>query len=189
MKLFFAAILLMASQSAVISEAQEPTNTLCIMAGIPLLGSDFSTINSYRVGRNFYGKTEKMEAWVVKHVDSLGANAVINHLVSQDFGFWPWQVVRPVATGTAIIWHNKTDGACKSLGGQVFQISRRAVTNITESIDENAISTVKALPEPPKEVQSEDFYDRLTKLDELRKKGIITDDEFEAKKKEILSGL
>ena len=33
---------------------------------------------------------------------------------------------------------------------------------------------------------TEDIYTRLTKLDDLRKKGIITDDEFNAQKKKIL---
>ncbi len=33
-----------------------------------------------------------------------------------------------------------------------------------------------------------DFYDKLLKLDDLRKKGIITDAEFEAQKAKILSG-
>jgi hypothetical protein len=41
---------------------------------------------------------------------------------------------------------------------------------------------------PPTIVQStDDLYAALTKLDDLRKKGILTDDEFQAEKKKILS--
>lgn len=41
---------------------------------------------------------------------------------------------------------------------------------------------------PPTIVQStDDLYAALTKLDDLRKKGILTDEEFQAEKKKILS--
>ena len=33
-----------------------------------------------------------------------------------------------------------------------------------------------------------DFYDKLLKLDDLRKRGILTDAEFEAEKKKLLEG-
>lgn len=36
--------------------------------------------------------------------------------------------------------------------------------------------------------QQQDIYTQLLKLDELRKKGIISEDEFEAQKKKILAG-
>lgn len=38
-----------------------------------------------------------------------------------------------------------------------------------------------------KQTQSDDLYIQLSKLDELHKKGILTDAEFEAEKKKILS--
>ena len=34
---------------------------------------------------------------------------------------------------------------------------------------------------------TDDLYAQLTKLDDLRKKGILTDEEFQAEKKKILS--
>ena len=37
-------------------------------------------------------------------------------------------------------------------------------------------------------IKSNDIYAELIKLDDLRKKGIITDAEFDAQKKKLLSG-
>lgn len=50
-----------------------------------------------------------------------------------------------------------------------------------------------AVPQPPSPAviserqAADDLYASLTKLDELRKKGILTDEEFQAEKKKILS--
>jgi hypothetical protein len=41
--------------------------------------------------------------------------------------------------------------------------------------------------ESPRTQATDDLYAQLTKLDELRKKGILTDEEFQAEKKKILS--
>jgi hypothetical protein len=35
---------------------------------------------------------------------------------------------------------------------------------------------------------TDDLYTELTKLDDLRKKGILTDEEFQAQKKKLLNG-
>jgi hypothetical protein len=40
---------------------------------------------------------------------------------------------------------------------------------------------------PPGHLTTDQLYDQLTKLDDLRKKGILTDDEFQAEKKKLLS--
>lgn len=43
-------------------------------------------------------------------------------------------------------------------------------------------------PEQPAPVQSKDTYTELLKLDDLRKRGVITDEEFATEKARILSG-
>ena len=40
---------------------------------------------------------------------------------------------------------------------------------------------------PPGRLTTDQLYEQLTKLDDLRKKGILSDDEFQAEKKKLLS--
>ncbi len=42
-------------------------------------------------------------------------------------------------------------------------------------------------PPPPPRLSTDDLYNELVKLDDLRKKGILTDDEFQAEKRKLLS--
>ena len=44
-------------------------------------------------------------------------------------------------------------------------------------------------PSAPKVDRSEDYYTRILKLDDLRRRGLITDEEFEAEKQAILRDL
>lgn len=44
-----------------------------------------------------------------------------------------------------------------------------------------------APPPPPAATPTDTLYNELTKLDELRKRGILTDEEFEAEKKKVLA--
>jgi hypothetical protein len=44
-----------------------------------------------------------------------------------------------------------------------------------------------AAPAPLPHLSTDDLYAELVKLDDLRKKGILTDDEFQAEKKKLLS--
>jgi hypothetical protein len=43
------------------------------------------------------------------------------------------------------------------------------------------------VPPAERHLSTDDLYAQLTKLDDLRKKGILTDDEFQAEKKKLLS--
>jgi hypothetical protein len=52
------------------------------------------------------------------------------------------------------------------------------------------VPTYAAAPPPPpapKQLTTDDLYASLMKLDDLRKKGILTDDEFQAEKKKLLT--
>jgi len=56
--------------------------------------------------------------------------------------------------------------------------------NIVIEKNENISGNIRTIDESKK---SSDIYAELVKLDDLRKKGILTDSEFEAQKKKILS--
>jgi hypothetical protein len=49
------------------------------------------------------------------------------------------------------------------------------------------VMTAPAAPAPPPRLNTDELYSELVKLDDLRKKGILTDDEFQAEKRKLLS--
>lgn len=71
------------------------------------------------------------------------------------------------------------------IGGAVVGASLGIYKNITKSkttTNESASSLTNE-----KTIDTTDVYDQLVKFDDLRKQGIITDDEFEQKKKALLA--
>ncbi len=50
-----------------------------------------------------------------------------------------------------------------------------------------AVPVAAAAPAAPPRLSTDELYTELVKLDDLRKKGILTDDEFQAEKKKLLS--
>jgi hypothetical protein len=124
---------------------------------------------------------------LVRRALNVGGNTIIYLNSSQRFGFWPWRVVRPVAYGQAVRWHSKTDSKCIEYRGQVFQISDAGVAHeITSSISSESNLLSGEDIEESAERAGSDLYRQLTKLEELRQMGIITEAEFQAEKKEIL---
>jgi putative oligomerization/nucleic acid binding protein len=83
--------------------------------------------------------------------------------------------------GTASKLDPVIDGMLQNVPGAVVpQNGQPAEVGIDQA---NAMSSPSVPASPP---QKEDIYSELTKLDELRKKGIITDAEFDAQKRKIL---
>ena len=74
-----------------------------------------------------------------------------------------------------------------------FSTGFTSATIIFKAVDPNSPEIAQAtaaspVAAPTSIVQStDDLYAALTKLDDLRKRGILTDDEFQAEKKKILS--
>jgi hypothetical protein len=49
------------------------------------------------------------------------------------------------------------------------------------------VAVAQAAPAAPPHLSTDELYTELVKLDDLRKKGILTDDEFQAEKKKLLN--
>ena len=87
---------------------------------------------------------------------------------------------------------------CPPASGNIFENVSAVVLNAWGSGEQNQEVPTNKSMDPPKVIgtqkgepkrqtePSKDIYVELTKLDELRKKGILTEDEFQAQKKKIL---
>ena len=93
----------------------QPSTPICLIKGTPT-NHQFTEIKRLKIGKGTYGSVTDLYPRIVDKTHKLGADAVIHYNASQRFGFWPWRLVRPVMTGTAIKWLS-TPPSCKSLGG------------------------------------------------------------------------
>ena len=107
--------------------------TICIFDYTPNI--KYESIKNYRSGSNFFGSVSSVMPKFLDYADRLNGNAIINYSGGQHFGFWPWRLVRPIVSGTAINWPNKNNKSCKELGGRIYAIkSNRKVFDITNQI-------------------------------------------------------
>ncbi|MYM62942.1 hypothetical protein [Pseudomaricurvus sp. HS19] len=107
--------LTLASLSAAANMAT--ANNLCLLSGTPGPEHGYDEIKRVKVAKRGYGSVNEMIPQLLNKARGLGADAVINYNGSQRFGFWPWQFVRPTATGTAIKWKQAANVDCESMGG------------------------------------------------------------------------
>jgi hypothetical protein len=75
------------------------------------------TIRSLKVAKGTYGGVKELLPTLTQQALADKADAIIDYNSSQRFGFWPWRVVRPVVTGTAIRWTEAPRKSCEALGG------------------------------------------------------------------------
>jgi hypothetical protein len=91
---------------------------MCLIPGKPVgQQGNYQTLRKLKVARQTYGSVVLVLPQLVKEARAAGADAIMDYNGSQRFGFWPWRLVRPVATGTAIKWAGGQPGDCASLGG------------------------------------------------------------------------
>ena len=128
----------------------------------------------------------------------IGADAIINLQTAQRFkGPMPWRITSPTGDGQAIkVLPESPKLNCLQIGGQLSDPSGSIVSYSTESsisvapetaprIESNPNGIGSSEPEAPREMEV-DLYKELLKLDDLRQRGILTDDEFQAEKKKLL---
>lgn len=98
--------------------AENPEKKLiCVLKGSPLPTDQYEVIRKMKIGKGSYGSVSEILPKLVDQARNLGADAIINYNGSQRFGFFPWRVVRPVVTGTAVTWAANTTPDCTALGG------------------------------------------------------------------------
>lgn len=123
-KLSLLSVLMFASVGSNAGDSLE----ICLITGQPPSDIKYEKIKKIKVGKNSYGSVIDILPTFAGKADSLGANAVVNYIGSQRFGFWPWRVVRPVVRGEAVKIDVKDGQTCKDLGGA--SIKKVIETNI-----------------------------------------------------------
>ena len=91
--------------------------SFCLFSAPPSAGNPYTTLRKLKVARQTYGSVRDVLPELVDRARALGAGAIVDYNGSQRFGFWPWRLVRPVATGTAIKWNIGAPADCKAAGG------------------------------------------------------------------------
>ncbi|MEI1688349.1 hypothetical protein V8P55_08615 [Acinetobacter baumannii] len=98
------------------SQTQTSANSpICLIEGIPS-AEHYKSIKRIKAAKGTYGGFEEVKPKLANVARKYGADVVINYHQSQRFGFWPWRIVRPVLTGTAVKWNTPFD--CTALGGK-----------------------------------------------------------------------
>ena len=93
---------------------EQPSLHVCAIKGTPD-SSQFQVQKRIKVAKGTYGSVEELYSRFAERAHQVGGNVVINYNASQRFGFWPWRMVRPVVSGTAVKWNTPVD--CTRLGG------------------------------------------------------------------------
>jgi len=100
---------------------QDPPSTtnICALKGVPPSDFKYKVVKKLKLGKGSYGSVTDIQPKFAQLALNVGADALIYYNGSQRFGFFPWRMVRPVITGTAIKWDkgNKQSFACTANGG------------------------------------------------------------------------
>lgn len=101
-----------AVQSPITSQA------ICLIEGIPPKDINFTVVKRLKLGKGVYGSIEEILPKFGDLARHYKADAIIEYNGSQRFGFWPWRVVRPVLTGTAVKFQTPIE--CSKLNGKLI---------------------------------------------------------------------
>ncbi|WP_299010532.1 hypothetical protein [uncultured Shewanella sp.] len=89
---------------------------ICLVTGTPA-NIKYEKIQKIKIGKGTYGSVTDILPAFADEANALGANAVINYIGSQRFGFWPWRFVRPVVRGKAVKLNFDSGKTCEDIGG------------------------------------------------------------------------
>ena len=101
------------------TEQQSATevNTICLLSGMPPSDVTFSQIKKLKIAKHGYGSVNDVLPELFGQAKKLNADAIIGYNGAQRFGFWPWQFVRPTASGIAVNWQLPEHITCEGMGG------------------------------------------------------------------------
>ncbi|MDY0745043.1 hypothetical protein SNE35_11015 [Paucibacter sp. R3-3] len=106
-----------AEAEAALAAAPSAERDLCLVRGKPAGDARYQVIKKLKVARQTYGSVTLVLPELAKEARAAGADLIVEYNGSQRFGFFPWRLVRPVATGTAVRWLGTQPVDCAALGG------------------------------------------------------------------------
>lgn len=101
-----------------LAEGEEfvPPTEFCAFEDFPQ-GVPFKVLGVVKAAKGTYGGADYLRPIIQEKVNAKGGNAVANYHEGQRFGFWPWRMIRPVASGDAITILNTRGKSCADMGG------------------------------------------------------------------------
>lgn len=161
-----------------------PNNgNVCLLAGAPPPDVEFEIIGRIVATKRTYGGVHELMPRMAQEARVIGADAIINLQADQRFkGPLPWRITSPTGDGQAIkVLAGSPQIDCLVFGGKLMGPGGSAVASV------EADSSIAPPAQKSSNSGSEvDLYSELLKLDELRQKGLLTEEEFGAEKKELL---
>lgn len=106
------------SETVVTTAVDQPASSeLCLFTGLPPASLQYVKLGKVKVAKGTYGSVTDILPQFAERAQAKGADAVINYIGSQRFGFWPWRFVRPVVRGEAIRWLSPQKPLCSAVSG------------------------------------------------------------------------
>jgi hypothetical protein len=95
---------------------------LCVFDNGAPSDAPHQKLQKLKVAKGTYGGVKELLPALVQQALASKADALVDYNSSQRFGFWPWRVVRPVVTATAIRWAERPAKSCETMGGVRMEI-------------------------------------------------------------------
>lgn len=112
----------LAEGRAIAASLSQEGRDLCVFDGGAPSDVPHQTVRKLKVAKGTYGGVKELLPKFVQQALAEKADAIVDYNSSQRFGFWPWRVVRPVVTGTAIRWTEKPRKSCEAMGGYRLEV-------------------------------------------------------------------
>ena len=106
------------------AEAAAPTAeaaSFCFVSAVPPIDIKYTVIKKLKVSKGTYGGVKDVLPKLADYALIAGADAIINYNGAQRFGFFPWRLVRPVVSGTAVKLADASKKDCAALGGSTLK--------------------------------------------------------------------
>lgn len=100
-----------------VTDATQPSYTgrVCLLNGPAPSGSNYKAVGYLDTYMHHYGSAENLLDQMADEARKIGADAVVGVNSGQEFGYFPWRIVRPRAQGHAVRFAKAID--CTKAGG------------------------------------------------------------------------